>query len=112
MATFKADQVRAVAIELQNKARALYQTILPIYRETGAWALNGLDPNLPGPYAVKVQLATYRAMQIDTLKLSEWIAALLAADPADTLAYPPPPAIAAGQLVFDIIAFTYITIGG
>ncbi len=85
MATFKADHVRAVAIELQNKARALYQSILPIYRESGSWELNALDPDLPAPYDVKVQLAEYKAIAVDSLRLTDWIADLLNAQPEDTL---------------------------
>lgn len=113
MATFKADQVRACAIELQHKARALYQMILPVYRTSGAWILNGTDPMLPGPYDVKVQLAAYREIRVDTLKLTEWITALLAAAVDDTLDYPPPPEGASGgQIAFETLAFTFLTIGG
>lgn len=85
MATFKADKVRAIAIELQNKARALYQAILPIYRESGAWELNALDPDLPAPYDVKVQLAEYKQLTVDPLRLTDWDSDLLTAQPDDTL---------------------------
>jgi hypothetical protein len=91
MATFYADQVRAVAIELQNKARNLYQAILPIYETTRQWTLNGTDPMLPMPFEVRVQLASYNAVYMETLKLKEWVTLLLTAQLGDTLTYPPPP---------------------
>jgi hypothetical protein len=85
MATFQTDKVRALAIELQNKARTLYQTILPIYRASGAWELNALDPDLPLPYDIKVQIAEYKTLKVDPLRLTDWDSEILTAQPGDTL---------------------------
>lgn len=91
MATFDADIERAVAIELKEKALLLYSAVLPVYRATSQWVLNSTDPLLPAPFDVKVQLAAYNALSIETLKLKEWLNTLLTAQPGDTLAYLPPP---------------------
>lgn len=86
MATFGSDIVRAAAIELKEKAIALYANILPIYTEVSAWTLNSMDSLLPLPYDVKVQLAAYRALKIDAIKLTDWVGLILGAQPEDTLA--------------------------
>jgi hypothetical protein len=104
MATYQADQVRAVAIELRNKIASLYIAALPIFRATAQWTLNGVDPDVPAPFAVKVMLESYKALKVDSLKL-EWGTALLQASPDDTLTYPPPPS--GGLVIFDsMLQFT------
>ena len=91
MATFQAEQVRAVAIELRNKINTLYIAALPIFRAAAQWSLNGLDPDLPAPYDLKVALDSYKALSVGSLKL-DWVTALQSAAPSDTLTYPTPPA--------------------
>lgn len=98
MATFAADKVRAAAIELQNKARTLYQAVLPIYRASGAWTLNGLDTELPVPFDLKVQIEAYKALKLELLKL-DWTETLRQAVPGDTSTYPPPPS--GSVIIFD-----------
>lgn len=99
MATFDASPARAVALELQNKALTLYLTILPIFRATAQWTLNGLDADLPTPFDLKVQLDAYKSLSLETLKL-EWVEHLRKATTADTLTYPAPPE-GSGLVVFD-----------
>ena len=91
MATFDADIVRACALELQEDTRRIYLDVLSIYQTARAWTLNGLDPALPLPFAVKVQLDAYKALALTRLKLEPWISDLQRAGPNDTLTYPPPP---------------------
>ena len=109
MASYPADQVRAVAIELRNKVNTLYVSVLPIFRAAAQWTLNGIDPELPAPFDVSVQLASYKALTITRLKLDEWITAMLNAAPGDTLTYPTPPS--RGLLILDgTVQFTPTTI--
>jgi hypothetical protein len=106
MATFNADTERAVAIELKEKMLLLYAAVLPVFQATSQWVLNNTDPMLPAPFDVKVQLASYQALTVEALKLKEWIAQLLTAQPGDTLTYPPPPSgtgtgVADGSILAD-----------
>lgn len=86
MATFGSDLVRAVAIELQEKATSLYASLLPIYQEVNTWTLNSMDSLLPTPFDVKIQLAAYRALTLETIKLTDWVGLILGAQVDDTLA--------------------------
>jgi hypothetical protein len=101
MATFQADIERAVAIELRDKAATLYATLLPIYLEASSWTLNGIDPDLPAPFDVKIQLDSYQALILDRLKLTEWVTLLRTAQSGDTLTYPPPPDYGGGTGLAD-----------
>jgi hypothetical protein len=91
MATFEASQARAVAIELRENVLDLYVSLLPLYRGTGAWALNDYDPLLPTPIELRTQLAAYRALTLPTLLLVGWGEQFLTASADDTLTYPTPP---------------------
>jgi hypothetical protein len=86
MPTYDIDQVRATAIELQEKTLTLYSAVQPIFAATNDWTLNNVDALVPTPYDVKVQLLAYRALKIDALKLTDWITLLLQAQVGDTLA--------------------------
>jgi hypothetical protein len=108
MATFNASQERAVAIELRAKTTRLYFDVLPIWQEAASWTLNGIDPDLPVPFDVKIQLDAYQALTLDRLKLTDWVKELQTAQSGDTLTYPPPP-LMAGVLAFDELAFEHIT---
>jgi hypothetical protein len=99
--TFHANLERAVAIELQEKALTLYVALLPIVQTVSKWTLNGTDPMLPLPFAVKVQLDAFKALSLPRLKLDEWVTALQQAAPDDTLTYPPPPDTGANSGQFD-----------
>jgi len=106
MATFDAAIERAVALELRRKTLDLYFNILPIWHAVSDWTLNGLDPALPLPYDVKIQLDAFKALTLDRLKLEPWITTLQTAQPGDTLSYPTPPGQGLGvyfdeTLVFD-----------
>jgi hypothetical protein len=90
MATFDAARVRAVAIELKDKSFDLYVNLLPIITALGDWKLNDLDPALPDPFAVKIQLDAYQALSIDRLRL-EWVADVQQSTVDDVLVYPTPP---------------------
>jgi hypothetical protein len=107
MATYDANIVRACAIELKEKVFDLYLELLPMVTTLNSWTLNGLDPALPGPFAVKVQLDTYKALTLDRLKLEPWVSDLQKALVDDTLTYPSPP-IVGGLLAFDEISFEHI----
>jgi hypothetical protein len=100
MATFDADIERAVAIELKEKILSLYISVLPVFRQSSLWTLNGTDPMLPAPYDVKLQIASYKTLRVETLKLSEWVTLLLTAQVGDTLTYPPLPE-GSGLVFFD-----------
>lgn len=108
MATFDADIVRACGLELQERTRALYLNVYSIYQAVKAWTLNGIDPALPLPFDVKVQLDSYQALTLERLRLGEWVAAIQRAAPNDTLTYPPPGALS-GQIQFDEISFEHLT---
>jgi len=106
MATFDAQMERAVAIELREKVVDIYLAYLPIYTQVKTWTLNGTDPMLPSPFAVKTQLDAYKAIKQKLLRLDEWVTALQAATIDDTLTYPPPPISTAtgmmdGSALFD-----------
>jgi hypothetical protein len=107
MATFDADIVRACALELQERTRIHYFNVLSIYQTARTWTLNGLDPALPLPFDVKVQLDAYKALTLDRLKLEPWASDLQKALVNDTLTYPPPP-IGSGVLAFDELSFEHI----
>jgi hypothetical protein len=107
MATFEANQVRACAIELNEKISVLYADILPLYIASQEWTLNGLDPALPDPYDVKIQLDAYQGLTIELLKLTDWVRLLQTAQVDDTLTYPTPP-ILSGQIQFDELSFEHI----
>lgn len=91
MAIFDADIERMCAIELRENLLALYAAVFPIYLVTSAWTLNNLDARLPAPFEVKVQLEAYKKLRIIALKLTEFDALLLTAQPGDTLSYPAEP---------------------
>lgn len=101
MATFDASKVRAVAIEVKERTLDLYAGILPIQNTLSTWTLNGLDPALPAPFDVRVQLEAYDAIIKQALRLTEWINALKQAQPGDTLSYPNPPVYFDGGQIFD-----------
>jgi hypothetical protein len=108
MATFDADIIRATALELQERTRVLYIDVLSIYQTARTWTLNGIDPALPMPFDVKVQLDSYQALSLDRLRLGEWVTAIQKAAPGDTLTYPPPGTLS-GQIQFDEISFEHLT---
>lgn len=83
--------MRAVCLELKERTLDLYAAILPIQTSLAEWQLNGVDPNLPTPFEVRVQLEAYDDITKAALRLTEWITALKLAQPADFLSYPPPP---------------------
>lgn len=99
MATFQADQVRAVAIELRDKISTLYIAALPIFREVHKWTLNGFDAECPPPFDVRVQVDAYKAITLETLKL-DWVTEIRTAVYGDTNEYPQPPA-GSDTLIFD-----------
>lgn len=99
MATFEASKARAVAIELRERVIDLYVGMLPLFRGTGAWILNGVDPLLPQPIELRTQIAAYRAISLPVLTLADWGEAFLTAGADDTLTYPTPPS--GGLLIFD-----------
>jgi hypothetical protein len=105
MATFEASKVRAVALELRERVIDIYAAVLPIVSSTDAWVLHGLDPSLPPPYNVKVQLALYQELAVSRLRLTDWITALQAAVPGDTLTYPPPPEQGLGVYFDETVVF-------
>jgi hypothetical protein len=107
MQVFEAHTTRAVAIELKEKVNSIYFDVLPVFYAVSTWKLNSIDPDMPEPFDIKVQLDAYQALTIQRLKLTDWIAALQTAQNGDTLAYPPPPAMA-GQFSFDEIAFEHL----
>ena len=86
MATYDVDMVRSVALEIHEKITALYASVLPIYTETTAWTLNNLDSLLPTPFEVRVQLAAYRTLALESLKLTDYDALVMQAEVSDTLA--------------------------
>lgn len=100
MAAYKASIIRATAIELREKAFALYTTLLPVITAISTWTLNGLDPNLPPPYDVRLQVEAYENLLKEALKLKDW-SGILNAQETDTLTYPPPPVFFDGGGVFD-----------
>lgn len=91
MATYDAAKVRAIAIELTEKITGLHAESRAIYNICKGWTLNGLDPALPGPYDVKIQIDAYKALVLDRLKLEPWASDLQKALVNDTLTYPAPP---------------------
>ena len=102
MATYDADIVRAVSIELQERARILYLNVLTIYQTAKTWTLNGLDPALPLPFNIKVQLDAYKALTLERLKLEPWVSDLQKAAVDDILTYPPAPVLFDGGAgIFD-----------
>jgi hypothetical protein len=101
MATFDASKVRAVTIELKERTLDLYVGILPIQTAVAAWQLNGLDPALPSPFDVRVQVEAYEALVKQNLRLTEWITTIKQAQPDDALTYPPPPETGGGTGLAD-----------
>lgn len=108
MATFDAAIARSVSIELKEKIFGIYTSVLPLVTAVSTWELNALDPALPEPFAVKVQLDAYQALALERLRLSDWVTALQKAYAGDTLTYPPPP-IVGGLLTFDELSFETIS---
>jgi hypothetical protein len=102
MQVFDAHIDRAVAIELKDKVTTLYVSLLPIFYSVSNWTLNSIDPDLPAPFDVKVQLDAYAAITLERLKLTEWVKELQTAQNGDTLTYPTPP-VTAGTIAFDEI---------
>lgn len=96
--TFDADIERMCAIELRENMLSLYAAVLPIYAATSAWTLNNIDPLLPAPFDVCVQLEAYHLLKIAELQLKAFDALLLKAQPGDTLLYAMP-AAGAGLIV-------------
>ena len=107
MTTFDATIERAVAIELREKLTTLYLNTLTIYQIVKLWTLNGLDPSLPDPFDVGAALHGYDAIKKEALQLTAWGTQLKAAQPGDTLNYPPPGALS-GQIEFDKLSFETI----
>lgn len=102
MSTFAANRARAVALELCDEAITLYLAVLPIFRASQNWTLNGLDPALPAPIELRAQVAAWRALLVPDLKLDAWGKAFLTAGPDDTLTYPPAPVLFDGGAgIFD-----------
>lgn len=101
MAVYDAAKVRAVGIELKERVLELYADLLPIQTTLSGWSLNGIDPALPTPFEVRVQLEAYDALTKSALRLTEWISALKQAQPADYISYPPPPTYFDGSHIFD-----------
>lgn len=99
MASYDANIVRGVSLELYEDVLDLYIALLPIVNTVKGWTLNSYDPNLPLPFDVKVQLDAYKALKVKSLQLSDWVAALQQAASGDTLSYPPPPVSQASGLV-------------
>jgi hypothetical protein len=91
MATFDADIERMTALELKERIVTLYADVLPIFTTVSGWELNRTDPFLPPPFDVRVQLESYRALELERLRLDEYVKLLLTAQVGDTLTYPPPP---------------------
>jgi hypothetical protein len=106
MAALDASIVRACGIELRERILTLFMSVNAIYQGTGSWILNGLDPMLPTPFDVRTQLEQYKALKLDTLRLTEWVTLLLQAQPDDTLTYPPPPADGSGVFFNENLIFT------
>lgn len=100
--TFVAEQERAVAIELRSKVFSLYFNLFPLWQEVSSWTLNSIDPDLPDPFDVKIQLDAYQALALERLKLTDWVKELQTAQNGDTLTYPTPP-VTAGTIAFDEI---------
>lgn len=101
MATFPANKVRAVGIEVKDKSLDIYTSAAVLAQTVMGWTLNSYDPNLPTPFEVQSALASYKALKVQALKLSEWIAELEQAEFGDTLTYPPPPQAFDGSGTFD-----------
>jgi hypothetical protein len=91
MAVYEASKVRSVCIELNEKVFDLYAALLPIVTALNDWTLNGVDPALPQPFDVRIQLEAYEALTKSALRLTDWVTALKAATVYDTLTYPTPP---------------------
>lgn len=101
MQVFDAHIDRAVAIELKDKVTTLYVSLLPIFYSVSNWTLNSIDPDLPAPFDVKIQLDAYQALAMDRLKLTDWVKELQTAQSGDTLTYPPPPDYGGGTGLAD-----------
>lgn len=85
MAEFQAAKVRAVSIELREKVLNVYTDITTIAEAVTNWILNSYDANLPLPFDVRTQLDAYTALKIETLKLTDWVSEIRAAQLGDTL---------------------------
>ena len=110
MASFDPDIARAVALELTQKILTLYAAILPIEQEVAAWTLNNVDRDLPTPFAIRVQLESYKALAIETLRLKEWVNSLLAATVDDI--YMSQRALASGKFDGSATFNGKVTFGG
>jgi hypothetical protein len=94
--TFSADKARMVAIELKERTSDLYNSLLPIYVSVMDWTLNGYDPALPLPFEIRVQLEGYRLLELERLRLDEYVKEFLTAQVGDTLTYSTPPSAGTG----------------
>lgn len=101
MQIFEAHTTRAVAIELKEKVNSLYFDVLPVFYAVSTWKLNSIDPELPEPFDLKIQLDAYQALTLERLKLTDWVKDLQTAQSGDTLSYPPPPDYGGGTGLAD-----------
>jgi hypothetical protein len=65
------DNLRAVAIVLQQRVDDLYTRLLPIYTLSHAWKLNLQDSYLPSPGQVKQVFDTYVGFSIYDISLAD-----------------------------------------
>ena len=108
MATFDASKVRAVALELKERTFEMYASILPIQTTLAGWTLNSLDPDLPIPFDVRVQLEAFEEFTMPALRLKEWISAIKQAQPGDSLSFPQPPVLG-GKIQFESMCFSTVS---
>ncbi len=101
MATFSAVEARAVACELKLRIDKLYAAVLPVFVTVNGWELNRTDPFLPSPFDIRVQLEAYRALELERLRLDEYVKEFVAAGVDDTLSYPTPPSSGSGSGLAD-----------
>jgi hypothetical protein len=101
MATFEATKVRLVAGEVAIRLKELYAAVLPGFVTVSGWELNRTDPFLPTPFQIRVVLEMYRALEVQRLRLDEYVKEFLGAGIEDTLTYPTPPSSGAGSGLAD-----------
>jgi len=65
------DNLRAVAIVLQQRIDDLYTRLLPLYTISHAWIVNNHDSYLPGPGQVKQVFDTYTDFKIYEISLAD-----------------------------------------
>lgn len=70
------NQIRVVAIELDENLTALKTAVDAIDTVVSAWVLNDIDGSLPTDVAVKAQLAAYNAIAKASMSISDAIAAV------------------------------------